>query len=171
MFYEYTDKKNLERHGAHSASAGLVQRPRISSPEVPPALWRGRRQPQQPQVGECTPFNGLLTNKILTALPGEDFTRLLPHLEPVSLARTKEGNELEGGARFVYFPETAVLSQFFWLEDGSTTETALIGKEGLTGLSNLFSTRQPPPRTQVTIAGTALRIRTDIIKRDRKSVV
>src|SRR5688500_979783 len=30
-------------------------------------------------------FNGLLTNNLLTALPGEDFARLLPYLEPVSL--------------------------------------------------------------------------------------
>jgi CRP-like cAMP-binding protein len=166
MLYNYDDKKNLAPSNARSASASIAQQrgvPVLNNEAF--GRWRGRRLPP-PQVGEVVPFNGLLTNKILTALPGEDFTRLLPHLEPVSLACTKDGNSLDDGRRFVYFPETVVFSQFFWLEDGSTTETALIGKEGLAGLSALFSSRQTPARTQVTIAGNALRIRTDLLKQE-----
>lgn len=166
MFHEYNDKDNLEPRHARNASAGIAQeRTRVLNNQAS-GLWRGRRQPPPPEVGEAVPFNGLLTNKILTALPGEDFTRLLPYLEPVSLVCTAGHNELDGGARFVYFPETAVLAQFFWLEDGDTTETALIGKEGLAGLNALFSARQPPSQTQVIIAGNALRIRTEILKRE-----
>jgi CRP-like cAMP-binding protein len=161
MLYDYNDKNPLTLHNTRSTSTGVAQSARVSNNEAF-GRWRGRQQ----QVGEAVPFNGLLTNKILTALPGEDFTRLLPHLEPVSLACAKDGNDLDDGTRFVYFPETAVLSYLYMLEDGSTTETALIGREGLTGLSALFSARQPPSRTQVTIAGNALRIRTEILKRE-----
>ena len=165
MFYEHNDKKNLALYNALSASAGVAQSGARASNNEAFGLWRGRQQPP-PQVGEAVPYNGLLTNKILTALPCEDFTRLLPHLEPVSLACTKDGQEIDGGRRFIYFPETVVLSQFFRLEDGSTTETALIGKEGLAGLTAIFSMRQPPSHTQVVIAGHALRIRPDILKRE-----
>src|SRR5215510_14676133 len=74
------------------------------------------------------PFNGVLTNRLLTGLPGEDLARLLPLLEPVFLTA---GHELyEGPNRdFAYFPETAVLSHLFFLEDGSSTGAAIIGND------------------------------------------
>src|SRR3954468_17282599 len=112
------------------------------------------------------PFNGLLTNKLLTTLPGEDFARLLPYLEPVSLA---SGEDLYGfgeSIKFVYFPESAVLSQIHLLADGSTVEAALIGKEGMVGLSSVFDSPRPTHWTQVTIPGTALRVKAEVIRED-----
>jgi CRP-like cAMP-binding protein len=112
------------------------------------------------------PFNGLLTNKLLTALPGADFARLLPHLEPVSLACGEDLYGFGESIHFVYFPETAVLSQIHLLADGSTVEAALIGKEGMVGLSAIFNTPRPTHWTQVTLAGSALRVKADVIKQD-----
>jgi len=111
-------------------------------------------------------FNGLLTNKLLMALPGEDFARLLPHLEPVSLSC---GEDLYGAGEDiwdVYFPETAVLSHLYILEDGSTTEAAMIGKEGMTGLSAIFDSPAPTHYTQVIVTGTALRMSADVLKQE-----
>lgn len=109
-------------------------------------------------------FSGLLTNKLLTALPGEDFARMLPHLEPVTLARGGNLYEFDRDVREVYFPENAVVSQLHVLEDGSTTEAALIGREGLVGLSAVFSSPAPTHWTQVTIAGSALRVNVEFLK-------
>ncbi|MFN2453094.1 MAG: Crp/Fnr family transcriptional regulator [Pyrinomonadaceae bacterium] len=111
-------------------------------------------------------FNGLLTNKLLMALPGEEFARLLPHLEPVSLSC---GEDLYGAGeniRDVYFPESAVLSHLYFLEDGSTTEAAMIGKEGMTGLSTIFGSPAPIHYTQVIVNGTALRMSADVLKQE-----
>ena len=111
-------------------------------------------------------FNGLLTNNLLTALPGGDFARLLPYLEPVSLSC---GDNLYGfgeAVHDVYFPENAVVSQLHILEDGSTTEAALIGRDGMTGLSAIFASPAPTHWTQVTIAGSALRVSAEVLKQE-----
>ena len=110
-------------------------------------------------------FSGLLTNKLLAALPGEDFARLLPHLEPVSLS-TGHGVYNDGQAiDYIYFPETAVISHIYFLEDGSSTGAAIIGNEGIIGLSAVLDSR-PPYWTQVTIGGTAVRVKPEIIKEE-----
>lgn len=111
-------------------------------------------------------FSGLLTNRLLTALPGEDFARLLPHLEPVTLARGSNLYELGGSVSHVYFPENAVVSQLHILEDGSTTEAAIIGREGMTGLSAVFGSPAPAHWTQVTIAGSALRVDAELLRQE-----
>jgi len=112
------------------------------------------------------PFNGLLTNKLLTTLPGEDFARLLPYLEPVSLACGEDLYGFGENIKFVYFPESAVLSQIHLLADGATVEAALIGKEGMVGLSSVFNTPRQMHWTQVTIAGSALRVKAEVIRED-----
>jgi CRP-like cAMP-binding protein len=119
-----------------------------------------------PKQIKPVPFNGLLTNKVLTSLPGEDFTRLLPYLEPVSLSC---GEDLYGFGEpheHVYFPENAVISHLYILGDGSTAESVLIGKEGMVGLSAIFASTTQTYWTQVTIPGTALRARAEIIKEE-----
>jgi CRP-like cAMP-binding protein len=112
------------------------------------------------------PFNGLLTNKLLTALPGENFARLLQYLEPVSLGCGEDLYGFGEGIRDVYFPETAVISHLHVLEDGSTTEAALIGKEGVTGLSAIFAAPAPSHWTQVIIPGTALRMDAEDLRQE-----
>lgn len=112
------------------------------------------------------PFNGLLTNKLLTALPGEDFTRLLPHLEPVSLSGSEDLYGFGEAIQDVYFPEGAVISHLHILADGSTTEAAMIGREGMTGLSSVFAAPAPAHWTQVVIPGTALRVRAEVIREE-----
>ncbi|HVF55318.1 MAG TPA: Crp/Fnr family transcriptional regulator [Pyrinomonadaceae bacterium] len=112
------------------------------------------------------PFNGLLTNKLLTALPGEDFARLLPHLKPVSLSFGERLNGDEVGVSYAYFPETAVISHLYFMEDGSMTSAAVIGREGIVGLSTIFDAGRPSYWTQVTIGGSALVAETEVIKRE-----
>jgi CRP-like cAMP-binding protein len=113
------------------------------------------------------PFNGLLTNKLLTALPGEDFARLLPHLEPVSLGAGEAVYRLGEVIQDVYFPETAVVvSHLYFMEDGSMTAATIVGRDGLLGLSTVFDAPPPSYWTQVTTGGSALRVGRDVIKRE-----
>ena len=108
-------------------------------------------------------FDGLLTNKILTGLPGEDFARLLPHMEPVALAPDENLYFLGDPPDFVYFPESAVVSHLHVLTDGGTIEADMIGREGLTGLSSVFNSHPPDRWTKVTIGGSALRVRAEVM--------
>ena len=111
-------------------------------------------------------LNALLANKLLAALPAEDFERLLPHLEPVTLTAGEDLYRFEGGIHFAYFPESAVISQLHVLGDGSTAEAAMVGREGLAGLSAVFNAPQPVYWTRVLVAGSALRVRVDILKQE-----
>jgi CRP-like cAMP-binding protein len=111
-------------------------------------------------------FGGLLTNKILTGLPGADFARLLPHLEPVELACDENLYFLGDPPAFVYFPESAVASHLHVLSDGGTIEADMIGREGLTGLSVIFNSDPPDRWTKVMIGGSALRVRADVIRQE-----
>jgi len=110
------------------------------------------------------PFNGLLTNKLLTALPGDEFAQILPHLEPVSLLTGQDLYEFGASVDFVYFPETAVISHVYFLQDGSATAAAIVGKEGMVGISAILDAPRPVYWDHVTIGGTAVRARSEIVK-------
>jgi CRP-like cAMP-binding protein len=100
----------------------------------------------------------LLSNRILTALPAEEFARLAPWLEPVSLAAGGVVNAAGEPARHVYFPEGAVLSYFLPLANGRSAEVGMVGSEGAVGFSTLFGARQPARQVCAAVSGSALRI-------------
>ena len=110
--------------------------------------------------------DGLLTNKILSSLPDEDFTRLFPHLEPVSLPFGDNLYRMGDDIRFAYFPENTVVSLLHILEDGSVAEATMIGKEGIIGLAAIFGSRPSAHWTQVTVSGAALRIDIEALQRE-----
>lgn len=105
----------------------------------------------------------LLTNRLLVALPEEEFAHIAPHLEPVSLASGEDLSEFGESINFAYFPETAVISHLHVMADGSVTEAVMIGRDGMTGLSAIFNSTRPVHWTQATVGGSALRIRTEAL--------
>lgn len=111
-------------------------------------------------------FDGLLTNKILTGIPGADFARLLSHLEPVELACDQNLYSFGDPPEFVYFLEGAVVSHLHVLSDGGTIETDMVGREGLTGLSAVFNSHTPERWTKVLIGGSALRARVEVLRQE-----
>jgi CRP-like cAMP-binding protein len=105
-----------------------------------------------------------LTNKILASLPAPDFKRLMPFFEPVGLVKGTDlvgVNEFDG---FVYFPESAVISHLYLLTDGGATAAAVIGSEGVVGISTMFESRPPVYRARVMIEGEGLRVKAGVIK-------
>jgi CRP-like cAMP-binding protein len=67
---------------------------------------------------------------------------------------------------FVYFPETVVISQLCYLEDGSSTGVSIVGDDGLLGLSALLASQHAQFWAVATIGGSGLRIRVDDLRRD-----
>ncbi|MBK8464770.1 MAG: Crp/Fnr family transcriptional regulator [Chloracidobacterium sp.] len=101
-------------------------------------------------------------NLILSTLPEEMLKLLRPALKPVLLTKEQFLYQEEDRLEFIYFPETAVVSEFKILEDGRMVEIAVTGKEGAVGLSSMFSNSHFAPNcTQVSQAGTARRIDTE----------
>lgn len=99
------------------------------------------------------------SNLILTGLP-DDVSRILaPSLKQVVLTKEQFLYQEDDRLDFVYFPDTAVVSEFKILEDGRMVEIAVTGREGAVGLSSIFSdSHRAPNCTQVSQAGTAKRL-------------
>ena len=70
-----------------------------------------------------------IKNRLLAALPAEEYERLVPHLELVSLQVNQILYEIGEPIEYVYFPHHAIVSLVCVLEDGSTVESGLVGND------------------------------------------
>lgn len=104
----------------------------------------------------------LLANKILTALNDEDYARLVCNLQTAALKSGDVVYQPEDESQYVYFPETAVFSQINTLESGKTIEVALVGWEGIIGLSSVLGSKPNNSCTQTLISGSAFRLSTKV---------
>jgi len=103
-------------------------------------------------------------NHLLDALPAVDYDRLAPHLELVPM---RLGDVLyESGAklRYVYFPTTCIVSLLYVMEDGASAEIAIVGNEGILGISLFMGGDTTPSRAVVQSAGHAFRLRAELLK-------
>lgn len=77
----------------------------------------------------------LQQNLLLAALPEEELLDLMPHLELVEMHLGDNIHSPNNEMRHVFFPTTAIVSLLNVMEDGSSAEIAVVGKEGLVGVS------------------------------------
>ncbi len=103
-------------------------------------------------------------NHLLSALPPSDYERLAAHLEliPVKLGNVlyESGDQL----RYVYFPTTCIVSLLYVMEDGASAEIAVVGNEGILGISLFMGGDTTPSRAIVQSAGHAFRLRAGLLK-------
>lgn len=104
------------------------------------------------------------SNRLLAALPEEDFRRLLPSMEYVDLSIGEilydSGDEMP----YLYFPTTSIISMLYTMATGSTAEMGMVGRCGLIGISVFLGGKTTPNQAIVQIAGGALRIKSKIIQ-------
>jgi CRP-like cAMP-binding protein len=115
-------------------------------------------------AGATTPTIDPRANHLLRALPDEEFQALAALLEPVRLPRSAELEAPNEAIRFVYFPTTGVASIVAVEEDGESVDTAMIGREGMTGLPVFLGTGQSPVRTIVQVPMQGVRMRADDLR-------
>ncbi|HEX6718372.1 MAG TPA: Crp/Fnr family transcriptional regulator [Pyrinomonadaceae bacterium] len=108
----------------------------------------------------------LTTNKLLSRLRDVEFARLMPLLQPVSLSAGERLSEAGQAARFIYFPESCVISCQANMEDGKSAEVGIIGFEGLADITALNGSRPAVHSLNVSIGGSALRVRKDDFERE-----
>jgi len=99
------------------------------APSSPP----GRERAAMP-TPEASAAPGPRANQLLAALPEADWQRLQPGLELVDMPLGQvlcEAGQLLGHA---YFPTSAIVSMMYLTEAGSSTEIAVIGREGMVGV-------------------------------------
>jgi CRP-like cAMP-binding protein len=104
------------------------------------------------------------TNHLLGALPSADLQRWLPQLEAVEMPLSHVLYESGRTLRHVYFPTTAIVSLLYVMENGASAEIAVVGNEGLVGISLFMGGESTPSRAVVQSAGQGLRLRSNAIK-------
>jgi CRP-like cAMP-binding protein len=100
-----------------------------------------------------------IENRLLAALPAKDYERIRPHLEPVSFSLGDVIYESGGIQDHVYFPTTAIISLLYMMENGSSAEMGLAGKEGVVGIAIFMGGGTMPNRAIVQSAGNVIRMR------------
>jgi CRP-like cAMP-binding protein len=103
-------------------------------------------------------------NHLLAALPDAELDRWLPTLEPVDLPLGLVLYESGRTLSHVYFPTTAIVSLLFVLEDGDSAEIAVVGNEGVVGISLFMGGESTPSRAVVQSAGRGYRLSSRAIK-------
>jgi CRP-like cAMP-binding protein len=104
-------------------------------------------------------------NLLLGSLPGEEFDRLQPALEPVPLDTREQLYERGEPIEHVWFPVDAVLSLLATVEGEVAVEVATVGYEGMAGLPAFLGTTENPHDTYCQIAGTAVRLAVGDLRR------
>lgn len=108
----------------------------------------------------------LFVNRLLAAQSESEMARLLPQMQAVSFKSGEVIYQPESDCNFVYFPETAVFSQMSILEDGKTVETAMIGGEGMLGLTSVLDYHPTNCWTQTLTGGSAFRMNAKIFQQE-----
>ncbi|HAA29960.1 MAG TPA: Crp/Fnr family transcriptional regulator [Cyanobacteria bacterium UBA8553] len=103
-------------------------------------------------------------NNLLASLPKEEYKRLLPQLETISLSLKQPLYRLNEPIKYVYFPNSGVVSLVNILGDGRIVEVATVGNEGMIGIPILLGVDRIPAETFVQVPGDGLRMKVDVFR-------
>ena len=105
-------------------------------------------------------------NHLLSALSAVDFERVRSRLRLMPLALGDVLYESGSRQRAVYFPTTAIISLLYTLADGASAEIAVVGNEGIIGVSLFMGGETTPSRAVVQSAGHAYRLPGKMLKQE-----
>lgn len=104
-------------------------------------------------------------NRLLSALPNDEYQRLFPNLETVSLAFKQALYEPREPIEYVYFPRRGVvISLLAVMADRTIVEVGMVGNEGLVGIPVFLGVETTPFKAIVQMPGNALRMKVDVFK-------
>jgi CRP-like cAMP-binding protein len=103
-------------------------------------------------------------NLLLAALPAKDYERLLPQLELVALDLGRPLYESGGHLQHVYFPVEGIVSLLYVTHSGNSAELAVVGCEGMIGVSLFMGGETTPNRAVVQSACRAYRLPAQVLK-------
>src|SRR5712672_1613739 len=106
----------------------------------------------------------LKENSLLAALPDAEWTRWSPQLERVEMPLGQVLYEAGDTLKYMYFPMTSIVSLLYVMENGASAEIAVVGKEGLVGVSLFMGGESTSSRAVVQSAGIGCRLNAKIMK-------
>lgn len=103
-------------------------------------------------------------NHLLDALLSAEFDRLSPNLELVEMTLGQVLYESGGMLEHVYFPTNSIISLLYVMENGSSAEIAVVGNEGILGISLFMGGETTSSRAIVQSSGHAYRLKAQLLK-------
>ena len=103
-------------------------------------------------------------NRLLAALPPSEWLRWQPQLEWVDMPLGQVLCESGSALSHVYFPSTSIVSLLYVMENGASAEIAVVGNEGIVGISLFMGGESTPSRAVVQSAGDGFRLTARTIK-------
>ncbi len=107
-----------------------------------------------------------LQNHLLDALPEADLETFKSHLELVKMTLGDVLYESGERLKHVYFPITSIVSLLYVMEDGASAEIAVVGNEGILGISLFMGGESTPSRAVVQSAGYGYRLKSQLLKNE-----
>ena len=104
------------------------------------------------------PRQSAVRNRLLAALPPDDFAALAPALQPVELEFRRVLHRPDRPIEAAYFVESGMVSMLAPLEEGQTMEVGIVGSEGLVGLPVVLGADSATTEALVQMQGDALRV-------------
>lgn len=105
-----------------------------------------------------------LHNHLLAALPAAEFQRLQADLQLVHMPLGESLYESGCKLHYVYFPISSIISILYVLEDGASAEIAVVGNEGLLGISLFMGGDTTPSRAVVQSEGWGYRLKAHLMQ-------
>jgi len=117
-----------------------------------------------PEESQLTSPDDPRQNQLLAALGEAEWERWKPQLDLVDLPLGKVLYESGAPISHVHFPTSSIVSLIYVLESGSSAEIAVVGFEGVVGVSTFMTSGSMPSRAVVQSAGQGYRLRADAIR-------
>jgi CRP-like cAMP-binding protein len=111
-----------------------------------------------------TRYEDFRRNHLLAALPPQEWRRWAPLLELVDMPLGEVLYESGVALTHVYFPITAIVSLLYVMENGASAEIAVVGNEGIVGVSLFMGGESTPSRAVVQSAGLGCRLKAPLMK-------
>ena len=108
-------------------------------------------------------LSDLRLNRLLAALPDADRAQWQPYLEAVDLRAGQVLSESGATSAHAYFPTTAIVSLLYVMEEGASAEIAVVGLEGIVGISLFMGGETTSSRAVVQSAGAGFRLKAHLL--------
>jgi len=105
-------------------------------------------------------------NQLLAQLPPAEQQRWFPQLELVDMPLGEVIYESGGTLTHAYFPTTSIVSLLYVMENGSSAEIAIVGNEGIVGVSLFMGGGSTPSRGVVQSAGKGYRLSAQLMQHE-----
>ncbi len=121
-------------------------------------MKRGKRK-KSPQKASGRTCNGVaLQNEILRAIPDKEWQLISRKLRALEMPSHFVMHEPHQASKFLYFPQSGLISLVVFMQDGRTVEAGIVGNEGIVGMPAMMGYSRHPLQEVVQISGAALRI-------------